>query len=132
MSGMAHGGFHWIDALIIVVYLSVLMGIGLYFSRRQKSLDDYIRGGQKLGWLTVGISLMAALNSGLDYVQAPAVVPAVVFAIGMVFIMGFLAWIPAYPWISRVTLPFYKRLDVYSAYEYLEQRFGLTVSPDIS
>lgn len=123
MTDIPHGGFHWVDALIIVVYLSTLMGIGLYFSRKQRSLHDYIRGGRKLGWLTVGISLMAALNSGLDYVQAPAAV----FAIGMVFIMGFLAWIPAYPWISRVTLPFYKRLDVYSAYEYLEQRFGLTV-----
>jgi len=120
---MTPGGLQWVDALIIVVYLCGLTGIGLYFSRRQKSLDDYIRGGRQLGWLTVGVSLMAALNSGLDYIQAPAAV----FAIGIVFIMGFIAWIPAYPWISRVTLPFYKRLDVYSAYEYLEQRFGLSV-----
>ncbi len=123
MSDLSHGGFHWIDGLIIVVYLSILTGIGIYFSRKQKTVDDYIRGGSKLGWLTIGVSLMAAINSGLDYVQAPAVV----FGIGMVFIMGFLSWIFVYPWVSRVTLPFYKRLDVYSAYEYLELRFGLSV-----
>jgi len=63
---MTSGGFQWVDALIIVVYLCGLTGIGVYFSKRQKSLDDYIRGGRQLGWLTVGVSLMAALNSGLD------------------------------------------------------------------
>ncbi|RKX32510.1 MAG: hypothetical protein DRP71_11915 [Verrucomicrobia bacterium] len=120
---MTDGGFHWVDALIVLVYLGVLSSIGFAFSRRQKSLDDFIRGGQKLGWVTVGVSLMAALNSGLDYVQAPAVV----FGIGIVFIMSFLSWIPLYPWVSRVTLPFYRRLKVYSAYEYLELRFGAVV-----
>jgi sodium-coupled monocarboxylate transporter 8/12 len=66
---------------------------------------------------------MAALNSGLDYVQAPAAV----FGIGIVFIMSFLSWIPLIPWVTRVTLPFYRRLNVYSAYEYLEFRFGAMV-----
>ncbi len=116
-------GLHWVDATIIFAYLSLLSGIGYYFSRRQHSLDDFIRGGGKYGWLTLGLSLMAALNSGTDYIQAPAIA----FGIGMIYVMSCLSWIPLYPWISRVTLPFYLRLDVYSAYEYLEQRFGLGV-----
>lgn len=117
------GGLHWIDLAIIFAYLALIAGIGFYFSRRQQSLSGFIRGRGKVGWLALGMSLMAALNSGLDYVQAPAMA----FAIGMVFTMALLSWIPLYPWISRVTLPFYKRLDVYSAYEYLEYRFGVGV-----
>ncbi|MBE7537401.1 MAG: sodium/solute symporter [Opitutaceae bacterium] len=117
------GSLHWIDIIIIAAYLCVVAGIGIFFSRRQKSLSSFIRGRGKIGWVALGMSLMAALNSGLDYVQAPAMG----FAIGLVFVMAFLSWIPLYPWVSRVTLPFYKRLDVYSAYEYLEQRFGAGV-----
>ncbi|MGH7959420.1 MAG: sodium:solute symporter family transporter, partial [Opitutaceae bacterium] len=116
-------GLHWIDGGIIVAYLGLLVAIGSYFSRRQHTLDDFIRGGRGFSWVTIGVSLMAALNSGIDYVQAPALV----FATGMVIAMQFLSWLPLYPWVSRVTLPFYQRLDVYSAYEYLELRFGLLV-----
>ncbi len=119
----APSGILAVDVVIIVAYLMLLAGIGYYFSRKQKSLETFIRGGGKVGWLALGVSLMAALNSGLDYIQAPAVV----FAIGVVYIMSFVSWIILYPWVSRVTLPFYQRLDVYSAYEYLERRFGLRV-----
>jgi sodium-coupled monocarboxylate transporter 8/12 len=117
------GGLHWIDAVIIIAYLVLLSAIGYYFSRKQHSLDEFIRGGGNYGWLTLGLSLMAALNSGIDYVQAPALA----FGIGLVYTMSCLSWIPIYPWVARVTLPFYQRLDVYSAYEYLEYRFGVGV-----
>lgn len=117
------GGLHGLDAAILVAYLALLSGIGLYFSRRQSSLNDFIRSGRKVGWLALGVSLMASLNSGLDYIQTPAIV----YGIGMVCVMSWLSWLPLYPWISRVTLPFYQRLNVYSVYEYLEQRFGLAM-----
>jgi SSS family solute:Na+ symporter len=116
-------GYRWIDVAIVFLYLAALVGIGSYFSRRQHSLDDFIRGGRKFGWITIGVSLVAALNSGIDYVQAPALV----YATGIILVTSCLSWIPLYPWVSRVTLPFYQRLDVYSAYEYLELRFGVVV-----
>jgi len=116
-------GLHWVDLTIIVCYLLLLSGIGYYFSRKQQTVDEFIRGSRKYGWLTLGLSLMAALNSGIDYVQAPAIG----FAFGLVYVMSILSWIPVYPWVSRITLPFYQRLNVYSTYEYLEQRFGLNV-----
>ena len=113
MNSLNSSGFSVIDGLIIFVYLSTLMGIGFYFSRKQKTLDDYFKSGKQLGWLSVGISLMAALNSGLDYINTPAVV----FGIGMITVMSFISWIPLYPWVTRVTIPIYRRLDVFSAYE---------------
>lgn len=120
---MDSGGFHPLDALVIIVYLAILTSIGVYFAKRQHTLDDFIKGGRELGWLTIGVSLMAALNSGIDFVQAPAMV----YTVGLVFITAIVSWIPAYPWIARVTLPFYQKLNVYSAYEYLERRFNVAV-----
>jgi SSS family solute:Na+ symporter len=114
---------HFLDIAVIVVYLGILTAIGAYFYRRQKSLDDFVKGGKEIGWFTIGISLMAALNSGIDFIQAPAMV----YVVGLVFVTLILSWIPAYPWIAFVTLPFYKRLNVYSAYEYLERRFDVGV-----
>ncbi|MEX2306808.1 MAG: sodium/solute symporter [Pirellulales bacterium] len=120
---MALFGFHLVDGLVIVIYLAILVWIGAYFSKRQKSLEDFIKGGKQVGWLPIGVSLMAALNSGIDFVQTPAVV----YAVGLVFITLILGWLPLYPYISRVTIPFYQKLDVYSAYEYLERRFNVAV-----
>ena len=113
----------WLDWLILIVYLGSLTAIGFYFSRRQSSFNEFFKGGQRVGWLAVGVSLMAALNSGMDYIQTPAVV----FAFGMVYVALVLTWIPLYPWVTRVTIPFYRRLNVNSVYEYLERRFGLGV-----
>ena len=66
---------------------------------------------------------MAALNSGIDYIQTP---PAV-YEFGMVFVMSFVSWFFLWPYVSRISIEFYRRLDVYSAYEYLERRFNLAV-----
>ena len=113
----------WLDWLILFVYLGSLTAIGIYFARRQSSFSEFFTGGRSVGWLTVGVSLMAALNSGTDYIQTPAVV----FAFGMVYVALVLTWIPLYPWVTRVTIPFYRKLKVNSVYEYLEMRFGLGV-----
>ncbi|WP_437223718.1 sodium:solute symporter family transporter [Planctomicrobium sp. SH661] len=112
-----------IDWLFLVIYLGGLTGIGVYFSRRQKSVGDFLKGDEQVSWLAVGLSLMAALNSGMDYIQTPAIV----FAFGMVYVALVFTWFPLYPWVMYVTVPFYRRLGVISAYEYLEQRFSLGV-----
>lgn len=116
-------GIHIIDLLVVVAYLALLVWIGAYFSRKQKSLDDFVKGGQRVGWLAIGVSLMAALNSGVDFVQTPAVV----FAVGLVFLASIASWVLVIPYVARITIPFYQKLEVFSAYEYLERRFNLTV-----
>ncbi|MCB1103368.1 MAG: sodium/solute symporter [Opitutaceae bacterium] len=116
-------GFHGLDVALIITYLVALSSIGLYFSRRQRSLKEFIRGKSGYGFLTLGLSLMAALNSGVDYVQAPALI----FGLGVIYLTSIVAWVFIYPWATRVTIPFYQRLNVYSAYEYLELRFNTGV-----
>ncbi len=74
--------FGWLDAAIIISYLLILAGIGVYFSRKQKNLEDFFLAGRSMGWVPVGMSLMAALNSGIDYLMEPFKV----FTYGLIFI----------------------------------------------
>ena len=64
--------FHALDWAIIAIYLVAMAAIGVYFSRRQTSLDRYLLAERSMGWLPVGLSLMAALNSGMDYLMQPS------------------------------------------------------------
>ena len=112
-----------IDGSIIVVYLVLLTGIGVYFSRKQRTLSDYVKGGKPIGFIAMGASLMAALNSGIDYIQ----LPAWGYRFGTLATAFVFTWIFIFPWITSVTVPFYRRLNVYSPYEYLERRFSLPV-----
>src|SRR5438093_5836720 len=115
--------FTGLDAAIIIVYLIALASVGVYFSRRQTTLDEYFVARRSMAWLPVGLSLMAALNSGIDYLMQPSAT----IRFGIVLLAGTSSWIVLYPWVSRVTLPFYRRLNLYTAYEFLEARFDVRV-----
>jgi SSS family solute:Na+ symporter len=114
---------HSIDFAIIVAYLATLVGIGVYHARRQKDLQEFLLAGQQIRWLALGLSLMAALNSGLDYITQPGAM----IKFGAVVLAGSLSWILLCPYVFYVTLPMYRRLGVTSAYEYLERRFDIRV-----
>ena len=114
---------HAVDAAILVAYLIMLTGVGLYFSRRQVNLDEFFRARQSMTWLPVGLSLMAALDSAIDYLMQPSST----IRYGLILLVGTSSWLLLYPWVARVTLPFYRRLDLYTTYEYLEARFDVRV-----
>ena len=112
-----------IDVAIVIGYLIALAAIGAVFARRQKSLDTFLVAGRRMPWLPVGLSLMAALNSGIDYLTQPSAT----IQYGLVFVVGVVSWLVLYPWIAIVVFPFYHRLSFYSVYEYLESRFDVRV-----
>src|SRR5215510_4007117 len=120
---MIQTSLHPLDIVIIVLYLAMLAGVGLYFSRRQKSLDEFFLAKQSMAWLPVGLSLMAALDSAIDYLMQPSST----IRYGLVLLTGTTSWLLLYPWVARVTLPFYRRLNYFTAYEYLEARFDVRV-----
>ena len=64
--------FHLADWVVVAVYLAVMAFMGFYFARRQTTLDRYLLADRSMGWLPVGLSLMAALNSGMDYLMQPS------------------------------------------------------------
>src|SRR5262245_13835287 len=114
-----HTSFSALDWAIIAAYLIALAAVGVYFSGRQTTLGDFFVARRSMSWLPVGLSLMAALNSGIDYLMQPSAT----IRYGVVLLAGTSSWIFLYPWVSKVTLPFYRRLKVYTAYEFLEGRF---------
>ena len=115
--------FRIIDWVIIGAYLLSMALVGVYFSRRQKSLNQYLRAEQSMGWLPVGLSLMAALNSGMDYLMQPSST----IKYGVVLVFGITSWLVLYPWVAKVAFPFYHRLNFFTVYEYLEARFDVRV-----
>ncbi|MGQ0736182.1 MAG: sodium:solute symporter family transporter [Acidobacteriota bacterium] len=120
---MRDAGLSTLDLVILLTYLSVLAAIGLRFSRRQQSLDTFLVAGHRMAWLPVGFSLMAALNSGIDYLTQPSAT----IQYGLTLVLGVASWVAVYPWVSTVVFPFYRRLNFYSIYEYLEARFDVRV-----
>ena len=50
-------GLGLVNILVIIGYFAVLAGIGIYFSRRQKSTNDYFKGGGRIPWWAAGLSL---------------------------------------------------------------------------
>src|SRR5512145_1046713 len=114
---------HWLDVTILVAYLASLAAIGLYFSKRQHRLEDFFLARRSMSWLPVGLSLMAALNSGIDYLMQPSAT----IRYGLILLVGTTSWLVLYFWVSHVTLPFYRQLKVYTAYEFLEERFDVRV-----
>ena len=114
---------HPIDAVIVVVYLAALAAVGVYFARRQRNLETFFLARQSMTWLPVGLSLMAALDSAIDYLMQPSAT----IKYGLILLFGTTSWLFLYLWVARVTLPFYRQLNLYTAYEYLEARFDVRV-----
>ena len=57
-----HTAFTAIDAVIVLGYLAAMAAVGVYFSRRQTTIDDFFVARRSMAWLPVGLSLMAALT----------------------------------------------------------------------
>ena len=112
------GVFDWI---VLVLYLLVLVGMGYYFSRRGTSTDDFfLAGGRIPGW-AAGLSIYGTSLSALTFMATPAKV----YATNWVYIMINVCELLVAPIIIFYYLPFFRRLQVTSAYEYLGKRFNV-------
>jgi SSS family transporter len=113
--------FGWINIGAIVVYLLILVGIGVYFSFRNKSTEDFFRGGQRIPWWAAGCSIFATMLSSLTFMS----IPAKAYATDWLYFLINMCIIVLAPFIIHFILPFFRRIDATSAYQYLELRFNL-------
>ncbi len=113
-------GFHSVDYAVLVAYLLGMVAIGVWFTHRNRNTNDYFRGGQHIPWWAAGCSIFATMLSSLTFTGLPAKAFAQdwVYALGN-FMIPVVAFVAVY-----VALPFYRRIDATSAYEYLERRFS--------
>jgi SSS family solute:Na+ symporter len=105
-----------------IVLLGTIVGIAAYGSwrtRHVRSLDTYLRGNTATGWGTIGISVMATQASAITFLS----IPGQGFDSGIGFVQNYFGLPLALIIVCAVFLPMYRRLDVYTAYEFLHQRF---------
>ncbi|MCH2183728.1 MAG: sodium:solute symporter [Mariniblastus sp.] len=113
--------FGWLNMSVVVVYLVGIVFIGVYFTARNRTTDDYFRGGKSIPWWAAGCSIFATMLSSITYMA----VPAKAFAQDWVYACGSAMILLVAPIAVYVALPFFRRIDATSAYEYLERRFNL-------
>ena len=116
-------GFGTINYVVLFGYLLSMVGVGVYFARKNKTTDDYFRGGKQIPWWAAGCSIFATMLSSLTFTGIPSKAFAQdwVYAVGN-FMIPVVAVLAVF-----VALPFYRRIDATSAYEYLEKRFSRSV-----
>ncbi len=118
----APSAFGWIDYAVLGSYLLLLVGIGVYFSRRESTTDDYFRAGGRIPWWAAGISIFGTQLSAITFMA----VPAKTYATDWSYLMLNMTILLVAPLITAVFLPLFRRLNLTTAYEYLEKRFNLT------
>jgi SSS family solute:Na+ symporter len=111
----------WIDWLVLSVTLFVIVVYGAWKTRKNKDLEGYLRGDNSESWFTIGLSIMATQASAITFLSGPGQA----YDNGMGFIQIYFGLPLAMIIISVFFLPIYYRLKVYTAYQYLEQRFDV-------
>ena len=110
-----------LDLAVIVAYLALMTGMGFWFMRRNKDADAYFKAGGKLPWWVVSLSIYATMFSSITFMS----VPAMSFAGDMTYLVISFG-VPIMALVTvRWYLPFFRKLNLTSAYEYLEVRFNL-------
>ncbi|MCH2111749.1 MAG: sodium:solute symporter, partial [Planctomycetes bacterium] len=113
----------WLDWTVLALYLAALVAMGSWFARRNKKSDDFFVAGQRIPWWAAGLSIYGTQLSAITFLATPALA----FATDMRYAPTWLGILFVVPLITRVFLPYFRRLDIRTAYEYLEHRFSRTV-----
>ncbi len=111
----------YIDWIVLVVVLSGIIIYGVYKSRTSKNLDGYFLSNRSLPWYLVLLSIMGTQASAITYLTGPGQS----YTDGMRFVQYYFGLPLAMIVIAIFFVPVYSRLRVYTAYEFLENRFDV-------
>ena len=112
---------NWIDWVVLCSTLLAIVVYGTWQTRGSKNVQDYLKGGNTSKWWTIGLSVMATQASAITFLSTPGQA----FNDGMGFVQFYFGLPIAMIIICMVFIPLYHRLKVYTAYEFLENRFDL-------
>lgn len=110
-----------IDYAVMIGTLVAIVAYGTYKTRKNVNIQGYFLGDNQLKWGTIGLSVMATQASAITFLSTPGLA----FESGMAFVQNYLGLPIALIVVSAVFIPIYYKLKVYTAYEYLENRFDL-------
>ncbi|MDA8644133.1 sodium:solute symporter [Flavobacteriaceae bacterium] len=112
-----------LDWIILISTLAFIVLYGIWKNNSHKNIQEYLKGGNEARWWTVGLSVMATQASAITFLSTPGQA----YHDGMGFVQFYFGLPFAMLIICLFFIPVYHRLKVYTAYEFLENRFDLRV-----
>ena len=113
----------WSNWIVLGCYLAVLVCVGIYFAKREKSTEDFFLAGRRIPWWAAGLSIFGTQLSAITYLAMPARAYATDWSL-LPLNIGILVIAPL---VIYVYLPLFRRLNITTAYEYLEKRFHVSI-----
>lgn len=110
-----------VDWGVLILTIVAIVSYGIYKSRGAQNINGYLLGNQSLPWYSVCLSVMATQASAITFLSAPGLA----YSSGMSFVQFYFGLPLAMIVLCVTFVPIFHRLKVYTAYEYLEQRFDL-------
>ena len=110
-----------LDWIILITSLLFIVSYGVWKGRGSKNIEGYLLADRKMRWLPVLLSIMATQASAITFLSAPGQA----YVDGMRFVQFYLGLPIAMIILSITAVPLYHKLKVYTAYEYLENRFDV-------
>ncbi len=109
-----------VDWIILLSTLIFIVAYGIWKTRGTQNIKDYVLGGKEANWATIGLSVMATQASAITFLSTPGQA----YHDGMGFVQFYFGLPIAMVVIILVFIPLYYRLNVQTAYEFLENRFN--------
>ena len=108
-----------LDWVVLVGSLASIIAYGLYRGRGSNTVDRYLLGGKSMPWYAMGLSIMATQASAITFISTTGQS----YVDGMRFVQFYFGMPLAMVALSATAVPIFHRAKVYTAYEYLENRF---------
>lgn len=112
-----------LDILIISFYFIIISGLGYFYSKKQKNIKDFFKGGERIPSWAAGLSLFGTALSPITFMAIPAKTYSSDWSYFLLNMSIFLA----IPLVINLFIPFYRKRNIKTAYEYLEIRFNLII-----
>lgn len=110
-----------LDFLVLIGSLVGIAAYGAWYTRHHRNLSHYLKGDETVGWMTIGISVAATQASAITFISTPGQG----YESGLDFVQNYFGMPLALIIIAAFFLPIYRRLNVYTAYEFLGRRFDV-------
>ena len=114
-----HQGFTWIDTAVLVIYLLGVLLAGLYYSKKEMKGKEFFKGDGTIPWYVTCVSIFATLLSPISFLA----IPGNSYHGSWIFWWAQLGMLFAIPLTIRYFLPIYSKLEIDTAYHYLQKRF---------
>ncbi len=108
-----------LDWVVLVLWLVLLVGYGLWRGRGSNTVNQFLLAGKTMPWYAMGLSIMATQAGAITFISTPGQA----YVDGMRFVQVYFGLPIAMVILSATVVPIFHRAKVYTAYEYLEQRF---------